>query len=100
MRKPSGEDAGQASLKSNEMSEKIQSESNYGAWMVVTRKRGSGRLGKASGTSSSSLPTQVKVKGNSVLSQGFERVEVGDDLDKSNLGDSIDPIETSCAVAD
>ena len=100
VRKPSGEDVGQALLKSNEMSEKIQSESNYGAWMVVTRKRGSGRLGKASGTSSSSLPTQVKVKGNSVLSQGFERVEVGDDLDKSNLGDSIDPIETSCAVAD
>ena len=100
VRKPSGEDAGQASLKSNEMSEKIQSESNYGAWMVVTRKRGSGRLGKASGTSFSALPTQVKVKGSFVLSQGSERVEMGDDLDKSNLGDSADPIETSRVVAD
>ena len=30
VRKPSGEDAGQASLESNEMSEKAQSESNYG----------------------------------------------------------------------
>ena len=40
VRKPSGEDVGQASLKSNVMSEKIQSESNYGAWMVVMRKMG------------------------------------------------------------
>ena len=27
-------------------------------------------------------------------------MEVGDDLDKSNLGDSADPIETSRVVAD
>ena len=84
--------------------------------MVVTRKRGSGRLGKVSGTSgtsSSALPTQVKVKGRSVLSQGSkrvevgrsilsqgsERVEVGVGLDKPNLSDSADALEASRAVA-
>ncbi|XP_030928095.1 uncharacterized protein LOC115954311 [Quercus lobata] len=35
VRKPSGEDEAQVSLKSNEISEEVQPESNYGAWMVV-----------------------------------------------------------------
>ena len=84
--------------------------------MVVTRKRGSGRLGKVSGTSGispSALPTQFKAKGRSVLSQGSkrvevgrsvpsqdsERVEVGVGIDNPNPSDSADALEASRAAA-
>ena len=104
-------------MESNEVSEKAQSESNYGAWMVVTRKRGSSKVGKASGTSGSSpsaLPTQSKARGKSVLSQGSKRVELGSvvpsqdseyvevgvGIDKPNPSDSADNSEASRAAAD
>ena len=93
MRKPSGEDEAQVSLKSNEISEEFQPESNYGAWMVVTRKRGSGWMGKASGPTKSVNPSQVKARGNLDLSQASVHVEVGDDLSKSNKRDSVDSRE-------
>ena len=100
VRKPSGEDEAQVSLKSNEISDEVQPESNYGAWMEVMRKRGSGRMGKASGPTKSINPTQVKAKGNPNLSQASAHVEVGDDLGKSNQRDLADSREgTSRVVA-
>ena len=85
-------------MKSNEISEEVQPESNYGAWMVVTRKRGSGRIGKASGPTKSVNPTQVKARGNPDLSQASVHVEVGDDLGKSNQRDSADSREGTSHV--
>ena len=83
-------------MKSNEISEEVQPLD-----LVVTRKRGSGRLGKATGPTKFVNPTQAKAKGISDLSQVSACVEVGDDLSKSNQSDSTDSREeTSRVMAD
>jgi len=57
VRKPNGEDEAQVSLKTNEISEEVQPDPNYGPWMVVTRKKGSVKMGKASGPTKSNNPS-------------------------------------------
>nr|POF01813.1 hypothetical protein CFP56_06195 [Quercus suber] len=105
LRKPSGEDATQVLLKTNEISEEAQPEPNYGPWMVITRKRGQVMMGKASGPIKFGNPSHVRVRSNSDLSQVSAHVEAGKDFDKSNPSDlnASDPATsrevTTCAVA-
>ena len=100
VRKPSGEDEAQVSLKTNKISDEVQPEPNYGPWMVVTRKNVSVRMGKASRPTKFDNPSQVRARGNSNLSQVSTHVEAGEDFGKSNPSDSIDSREvTTHAVA-
>ena len=68
---PNGEAATKISLKSNEISEDVSLEPNYGPWMVVTRKRGAVRMGKASG------PTKVENLSQARVSRSFPRLSAG-----------------------
>ena len=102
---PNGEGAAKISLKTNEISEDVSPEPNYGPWMVVTRKRGAVRMGKASGPTKVDNSSQARVRGFSVLSQDSVQEEAGKVLDKSNhsninLSDTGAPKEvTTRAVA-
>lgn len=80
----------QTSLKANEIDEVGQPESNYGPWMVVTRKKGLARMGKASGSAKSNTPSQVSSKGNPDFSQSLAHVQASDNLGKSDQSDSAD----------
>ena len=100
VRKPSGEDEAQVSLKTNKISDKVQPEPNYGPWMAVTRKNVPVRMGKASRPTKFDNPSQVRAKGNLDLSQISTHVEAGEDFGKSNPSDSTDSRElTTSAVA-
>ena len=90
---PNGEDAANVSLKTNEISEDVSPKPNYGPWMVVTRKRGPVRMGKASGPIKVDNSSQARVRGFSVLSQDSVQEEAGKVLDKSNQSD-INPSDT------
>ena len=69
VKEPNRDDVAGVSLKTNEVSGEVQPKSNYGPWMVVTRKKkNSGRMVKASGPIKSNTPTQVEFKGNLDLS--------------------------------
>ena len=69
VKEPNRDDVARVSLKTNEVSGEVQPKSNYGPWMVVTRKKKNlGRMGKASGPVKSNTPTQVEFKGNLDLS--------------------------------
>ena len=81
---PNGEGAAKISLKTNEISEDVSPEPNYGPWMVVTRKRGAVRMGKASGPTKVDNSSQARVRGFSVLSQDSVQEEASKVLDKSN----------------
>ena len=94
VRKPSGVDEAQVSLKTNEISEEVQPEPNYGPWMVVIRKRGTVRMGKASGPSKFDNPSQVRTRGNSDFPQVSMHLEAGEDFDKSNPSD-ISPSDST-----
>ena len=55
VKEPNRDNEVQTSLKANKISDIVQSEPNYGPWMVVTRKKGSARMGKASGLAQSNI---------------------------------------------
>ncbi|XP_075633855.1 uncharacterized protein LOC142606378 [Castanea sativa] len=88
VRKPNGEDEAQVSLETNKISENVQIEPNYGPWMVITRKKGSVRMGKVSGPTKSDNPSQVKARGNLDLSQASAHVEASANL---GLGSDLQP---------
>nr|POF24157.1 hypothetical protein CFP56_06240 [Quercus suber] len=90
VKEPNRENEAQTSLKANEMSEEVQSKPNYGPWMVVTRKKGLARMGKASGPAKSNTSSQDKFKGNPDLSHTSGYVEASENLGKSDHSDSAD----------
>ena len=97
MKEPNRDNEVQTSLKANEINDVVQSEPNYGPWMVVTRKKGSARMGNASGPAKSNIPSQVKFKGNLAFSQTSGQVEASGNLGKSDHSDSADTgSETTC----
>ena len=100
MKEPNKDNEVQTSLKANEINDVVQSEPNYGPWMVVTRKKGSARMGNASGPAKSNIPSQVKFKGNPDFSQTSGQVEASGNLVKSDHSDSADTgNETTCDEA-
>nr|POE44756.1 hypothetical protein CFP56_75799 [Quercus suber] len=88
VKEPNRGNKAQTSLKANEISEVVQSEPNYGPWMVVTRKKGLARLGKASRPAKSNTSSQDKFKGNLDLSHTSDYVEASENLGKSDQSDS------------
>ena len=100
VKEPNKDNEVQTSLKANEINDVVQSEPNYGPWMVVTRKKGSARMGNASGPAKSNIPSQVKFKGNPDFSQTSGQVEASGNLVKSDHSDSADTgNETTCDEA-
>ncbi|XP_030936258.1 uncharacterized protein LOC115961412 [Quercus lobata] len=90
VKEPSKVNEAQTSSKTNEISEVVQSEPNYGPWMVVTRKKGLARMGKASGPTKLNTSSQDRFKGNLDLSQTSSHVEASENLGKSDHSDSVD----------
>ncbi|XP_030934168.1 uncharacterized protein LOC115959762 [Quercus lobata] len=90
VKEPSKVNEAQTSSKTNEISEVVQSEPNYGPWMVVTRKKGLARMGKASGPTKLNTSSQDRFKGNPDLSQTSSHVEASENLGKSDHSDSVD----------
>ena len=90
-KEPNSEDEARILLKTNVISEEVQPESNYGPWMVATRKKKSlDRMEKASGPAKSNTLSQVGFKGNLDLSQASAQVEASEDLSKSDHSDLAD----------
>ena len=101
VKEPNRDDEAGVSLKTNEVRGGVQSDLNYGPWMVVTRKKKNlGRLGKTSGPAKTFAPTPFVFKGNLDLSQASEHVKASEDPTKSSHSDSADSrCETACVVA-
>lgn len=88
VKEPNREDMVGVSLHTNEISGGVQPDSNYGPWMVVTRKKKNlGRMGKANGPAKASTPTQAEIKGNMDFPQSSVHVEASEDLTKSTQRD-------------
>ena len=90
VKEPSKVNEAQTSSKTSEISEVVQSEPNYGPWMVVTRKKGLARMGKASRPTKLNTSSQDRFKGNPDLSQTSSHVEASENLGKSDHSDSVD----------
>lgn len=80
------------SRETNETREGAQFDSNYGPWMVATRKKSMGRMGQKNGKVKSNQTSHINFKGNLDISQERSLEETGKDMEKSHLSDSTDPI--------
>nr|POE60007.1 hypothetical protein CFP56_03600 [Quercus suber] len=90
-KEPNSENVAGVTLENNEASGEVQSDSNYGPWMVVTRKKkNQSRMGKASGPGKINIYSQVDSKGIVDISQASVRVEASEDLNKSVHCDPVD----------
>ncbi|KAF3942845.1 hypothetical protein CMV_030536 [Castanea mollissima] len=84
--------------KTNETKERTQSNTNYGPWMVVTRKKSVGRLGQTNGQIKLNQRSPINFKGNLDLSQEQSLEKTGKDLEKSHPSDLANPISETTRV--
>ncbi|XP_065630884.1 uncharacterized protein LOC136068109 [Quercus suber] len=90
-KEPNSENVAGVTLENNEASGEVQSDFNYGPWMVVTRKKkNQSRMGKASGPGKINIHSQVDSKGIVDISQASVRVEASEDLNKLVHCDPVD----------
>ena len=93
MKQIAKENDGQVSPKvneANETREEVQSDPKYGPRMVVSRRKSTNKVGRASGPTNTNQVAQLKLKGNSDLSQTRALEAEGENLEKSNPSDLAD----------
>ncbi|KAK9986224.1 hypothetical protein SO802_031175 [Lithocarpus litseifolius] len=87
----------QTAPRTNETREEVQSDSNYGPWMIVTRKKTVSRMGRTNGQSKSNQTSHINTKGNLNLSEHYLE-ETGKDLEKSHHSDSTQLISETTRI--
>lgn len=76
----------------NETEKVIQSDPNYGLWMIVTRKKSANRVGRSNGSTKTNHVDQSKSKGSSVHSHPHALETEAENLEKSSPSDSADSV--------